>query len=68
MTTYDVSFFNHLVNDQGQCRKVLQRCVRVASACDPEDAVCQAKRRFAELERIEEWRHRASDIDVAIVR
>jgi hypothetical protein len=66
MARYDVSFFNNLVNDQGKCCKVLQRSVRVESACNAEDAACQAQRLFQELECVQDWRLHAAEIEVSM--
>jgi hypothetical protein len=66
--TYDVSFYNNLVNDEGRCRRVLQRRVRIRSARDEGDAIRQAQRRFERLERLRDWRLHASDAEATVVR
>lgn len=64
MVCYRVSFYNHLVNDQGKCRKVLQRCVSVEDACDAADAEAKAERRFEQLEGVPDWRLHAGLLEI----
>lgn len=67
MNAYRVSFFNHLVNDQGKCCKVLQRVVRIDDAIDLADAMSRAERRFEELECVPDWRLHAGVVEAQLV-
>ena len=64
MTTYRVSFFKNLTNSNGELFKVCQRSIAICSAHSTTRAVEAAKRRFARLEHIGNWRLHADNIEV----
>jgi hypothetical protein len=67
MPVYEVSFFKDIVNSCGKEFRVRQRALQIRSAKTLERAVEAAKRRFARLERITDWRLHASDVEVEIL-
>jgi hypothetical protein len=64
MGTYQVSFYNQLVNNQGKCCKVLQRAICVEDACDAADAESKAVRRFEQLEGVADWHLHARLLEI----
>ena len=64
MTAYRVSFFNELTNSRGTLYKVCQRSVEIRTARSLDRAVEAAKKRFARLERVGEWRLHARLFEV----
>jgi hypothetical protein len=64
MTAYRVSFFNELTNSSGKLFKVCQRSVDIRTARTLDRAVEAAKKRFARLEHIVEWRLHARLFEV----
>jgi hypothetical protein len=64
MTSYRVSFFNELTNSSGKLCKVCQRSVDIRTARSLDRAVEAAKKRFARLERVREWRLHARLFEV----
>ena len=64
MTAYRVSFFNELTNSRGTLYKVCQRSVEIRTARTLDRAVEAAKKRFARLERVGEWRLHARLFEV----
>jgi hypothetical protein len=64
MTGYRVSFFNELTNSRGTLYKVCQRSVEIRTARSLDRAVEAAKKRFARLERVGEWRLHARLFEV----
>jgi hypothetical protein len=67
MPVYEVSFFKDIVNSCGKEFRVRQRALQIRSAKTLERAVEAAKRRFARLERVADWRLHASDVEVEIL-
>ena len=64
MTAYRVSFFNELTNSRGTLYKVCQRSVEIRTARTLDRAVEAAKKRFARLEHVGEWRLHARLFEV----
>ena len=64
MTGYRVSFFNELTNSRGTLYKVCQRSVEIRTARSLDRAVEAAKKRFARLEHVGEWRLHARLFEV----
>ena len=64
MTAYRVSFFNELTNSRGTLDKVCQRSVEIRTARSLDRAVEAAKKRFARLENVGEWRLHARLFEV----
>ena len=64
MTAYRVSFFNELTNSRGTLYKVCQRSVEIRTARSLDRAVEAAKKRFARLENVGEWRLHARLFEV----
>jgi hypothetical protein len=64
MTIYRVSFFNELTNSSGKLFKVCQRSVEIRTARTLDRAIEAAKKRFARLEHIGEWRLHARLFEV----
>ena len=64
MTAYRVSFFNELTNSRGTLYKVCQRSVEIRTARSLDRAVEAAKKRFARLEHVGEWRLHARLFEV----
>ena len=64
MTAYRVSFFNELTNARGTLYKVCQRSVEIRTARSLDRAVEAAKKRFARLEHVGEWRLHARLFEV----
>jgi hypothetical protein len=64
MTAYRVSFFNELTNSRGTLYKVCQRSVEIRTARTLDRAVEAAKKRFARLENVGEWRLHARLFEV----
>lgn len=62
MGRYIVKFFKNLLSSDGHSFKVLQRATRVQSD-NAEDAIRNAQRRFARLEKVPDWRLRADFIE-----
>jgi hypothetical protein len=67
MTAYRVSFFNELTNSSGKLFKVCQRSVDIRTARSLERAVEAAKKRFARLEHVGEWRLHAQMVEVEAI-
>ena len=67
MTAYRVSFFNELTNSSGKLFKVCQRSVDIRTARSPERAIEAAKKRFARLEHVGEWRLHAQLVEVEAI-
>ena len=64
MTGYRVSFFNELTSSRGTLYKVCQRSVEIRTARSLDRAVEAAKKRFARLEHVGEWRLHARLFEV----
>ena len=64
MPGYRVSFFNELTNSRGTLYKVCQRSVEIRTARSLDRAVEAAKKRFARLEHVGEWRLHARLFEV----
>jgi hypothetical protein len=64
MPGYRVSFFNELTSSRGTLYKVCQRSVEIRTARSLDRAVEAAKKRFARLERVGEWRLHARLFEV----
>ena len=67
MTAYRVSFFNELTNSSGKLFKVCQRSVDIRMARSLDRAVEAAKKRFARLEHVGEWRLHAQLVEVEAI-
>ncbi|MGA7972754.1 MAG: hypothetical protein WCA36_08110 [Pseudolabrys sp.] len=63
MPAYRVKFLNTLLSSDGHPVKSVQRVVRIDQADTPEDACRQAQERFAKLEHVEHWSHRAQCVE-----
>jgi hypothetical protein len=63
MTHYRVSFFKKLVNSEGRCLTCLKHTFEVR-ARNIDRAVLAAKRRYARLHRLPEWRLCADSFEV----
>jgi len=64
MTSYRISFYNHLPDATGHEHLVCQREIDVAIPCERE-AVAHAISEFERSERVSHWRHRATEIRCA---
>lgn len=63
MDDYRVRFSNDLSDSSGHVHRVCQREVRVSASAGPEQAVEEAKRRFADAEGVSDWRLRARIVE-----
>lgn len=66
MTGYRVCFLNEIPRN-GQLFRCCQRTIVIRSARSPERAVEAAKRRFARLEGIRDWKVHAGQIEVEAI-
>ena len=66
MARYRASFFNNLVSSNGTPFKCLQRVVLVNEAPDLQSASEKAKREFARLENISDWKCHAHFVELEI--
>jgi hypothetical protein len=66
MTGYRVCFLNEIPRN-GQLFRCCQRAIVIRSARSPERAVEAAKRRFARLEGIRDWKVHAGQIEVEAI-
>ena len=63
MTDFLVRFSNDLSDSTGHVHRVCQREVLVSAPASRDQAIEQAKTRFAEAEGVADWRHRARIIE-----
>ena len=63
MSSYRVCFFNKIPRN-ARLYRCCQRSIVIRSARTPERAVEAAKKRFARLERIRDWKIHAATIEV----
>ncbi len=68
MTCYRVSFFNNLVNSNGQQFKCLQWSIVVRNTIDEAEALSKAKREFESAERVVNWASRAHFVEIEQLR
>ena len=66
MTSYRVCFFNDIARNEKVFR-CCQRSILIRSARSPERAVEAAKKRFARLEGIRDWRFHAAFIEIEAI-
>lgn len=64
MPNYRVSFFNDLVNSNGQQFKCLQRSLIIRNAIDEVEASVKAKREFEHVEQVLDWASRAHFVEI----
>jgi len=66
MTSYRVCFFNEIPRNQ-QLFRCCQRSIVIRSAHTAERAIAAAKKRFARLERIRDWKIHAASFEIEAI-
>ena len=66
MTSYCVCFFNEIARNERLFR-CCQRSIVIRSARSPERAIEAAKKRFARLEGIRDWKFHAALIEIEAI-
>jgi hypothetical protein len=66
MTSYRVCFFDEIPRNR-RLYRCCQRSIIIQAACTPERAIEAAKKRFARLEGIRDWKIHAGTIEIETI-